>query len=364
MVTHRQLQSAPAWLPQAARLYLAHTEGGVSLRALARIEGCHPSTVMRQVRRVETRRDDPLIDDALSRLGGQVAQPESHKETPYMSSTMRSCRPVADEATISREALRILRRLNEPGSFMAVARDMEKAAILRESAEGQTTRTAVVDRSVAEAFALKDWIVCRNRGRVTIYDISTAGRAALKRLQALEAARRDGATEPASAFAEQHRDWDEGKTARAERIRFNRAESPLSILARRKEKDGKPFLTHDLVAAGERLREDFEVAQLGPRVAQNWDRFLTGGDRGAFFGHDGPAEGASAARARVNAALRELGPGLGDVALRCCCFLEGLEQAEKRMGWSARSGKIVLRIALQRLKRHYETLGDHGGMIG
>ena len=34
--------------------------------------------------------------------------------------------------------------------------------------------------------------------------------------------------------------------------------------------------------AGERLREDFELAQLGPRVAQNWDRFINGGDRGAF----------------------------------------------------------------------------------
>jgi len=52
------------------------------------------------------------------------------------------------------------------------------------------------------------------------------------------------------------------------------------------------------------------------------------------------------------------------VALRCCCYLEGLETAEKKMGWSARSGKIVLRIALHRLKRHYERLGRDAGLIG
>jgi hypothetical protein len=67
----------------------------------------------------------------------------------------------------------------------------------------------------------------------------------------------------------------------------------------------------------------------------------------------------------VAAALRDLGPGLGDTALRVCCYLEGLEATEKRMGWSARSGKIVLRIALQRLARHYEeTYGPGGGLIG
>ncbi|MFC6586305.1 DUF6456 domain-containing protein [Sulfitobacter pacificus] len=74
---------------------------------------------------------------------------------------------------------------------------------------------------------------------------------------------------------------------------------------------------------------------------------------------------AAEARARVTAALADLGPGLSDVALRCCCYLEGLEAAEKRLGWSARSGKVVLRIALMRLKRHYdETVGPGGPMIG
>ena len=71
------------------------------------------------------------------------------------------------------------------------------------------------------------------------------------------------------------------------------------------------------------------------------------------------------ARARVAAALEELGPGLSDIVLRCCCYLEGLETAEKRLGWSARSAKIVLRIALIRLRKHYdETLGPGGAMIG
>ena len=117
--------------------------------------------------------------------------------------------------------------------------------------------------------------------------------------------------------------------------------------------------------AAERLREDFELAQMGPRVAQNWERFLTGGDRGGFQNDAGLAQGPRAARDRVAAALRDLGPGLGDVALRVCCFLEGIEAAEQRMGWAARSGKIVLRIALQRLRRHYdETYGKHGPLIG
>lgn len=117
--------------------------------------------------------------------------------------------------------------------------------------------------------------------------------------------------------------------------------------------------------AGERLREDFELAQLGPRVAQNWERFMTGGDRGGFNPNAGTTGGSERARDRVALALRDLGPGLGDMVLRCCCFLEGLETAEKRLGWSARSGKIVLRIALQRLKRHYdETYGGASPLIG
>ncbi len=234
-----------------------------------------------------------------------------------------------------------------------------------------TVRTAVVDRTIAQAFALKDWIAVQKAGRVTTYEITAAGRSALKRLLAEDQdARATGFAEAQTPFGEQHRVWDERavmepRSRTPRRMRFNLAESPLAVLARRKEKDGSPFLSPELVAAGERLREDFELAQMGPRVAQNWDRFLTAGDRGSFVGEGGAGGGSGRARDRVAAALRDLGPGLGDMVLRCCCFLEGLEVAEKRMGWSARSGKIVLRIALQRLKRHYdETYGGKAPLIG
>ncbi len=52
----------PTWLPEEARRYLAHTAQRQPIRALARENHVHPSTVLRQVRRCEVRRDDPLVD--------------------------------------------------------------------------------------------------------------------------------------------------------------------------------------------------------------------------------------------------------------------------------------------------------------
>ncbi|WP_367383395.1 DUF6456 domain-containing protein [Roseobacter sp. HKCCD8198] len=267
---------------------------------------------------------------------------------------------VSDEPTINREARRILRRLCEKDAVLVVAQDMDKAVVLRTGHDGTQTRTAVVERTVAQAFALKDWISTTRRGRVSTYQITAMGKSALKRLIDEDRRRRHAGMELAEAatpFRAQHQVWGE-RTVReggaSRKLRVNLAESPLAGVARRKGADGKPFLTMDLVQAGEKLREDFERAQMGPRVAQNWDRFLTGGDRGGFLSDSGLAEGPRAARQRVSDAMDELGPGLSDVVMRVCCFLEGLESAEKRLGWSARSGKIVLKIGLQRLLQHYE----------
>ncbi|MEJ6394891.1 DUF6456 domain-containing protein [Gymnodinialimonas sp. 2305UL16-5] len=370
-MTHATASSAPAalpfpdWVPESARQYLAHVADGLSFRDIAKTTGQAPSTICRRVRQIEARRDDPLIDEALSSLTEIVKHAHhthktSAKEIRRMTAPIRT--PINDETLIAREARRILRRLCETGAVLAVAQDMDKAVVIRQGTDGEQTRTAVVDRQVAQAFAIKDWISCLKKGRISRYSITATGKSALKRLLDEDRKRRFGTAgfaEGPTAFQGQHAAWGSRKITPEEgaaprQMRVNLAESPLGALARRKGPDGKPFLGPELVQAGERLREDFERAHMGPRVGQNWERFLTGSDRGGFLGDSGIAEGPRAARQRVSDALDVLGPGLADVVLRVCCFLEGLESAEKRLGWSARSGKVVLKIGLQRLLQHYE----------
>jgi len=360
----------PAWVPEGAQRYLAHTETGQSIRDIARSAGCHASTILRQIRRIEMRRDDPLVDAALQSLAETHFADPTDAACGVLSASQEDAAAAEDEE-FHREALRILRRLCETGSVLAVAEEMDKAVVVRDSGDGGATRTAVVECKIAQALALKDWISCDNPGRISRYRISTSGRTALSQLVAdaenkARARNEFGMAEAQSPFhAKTMRGQAEGtKSDRSRRIRYSAAESPLIALARRRDRDGKPFLDEELVSAGERLREDFELAQIGPQVAQNWDHFLTAGGRGSFGSEAHGGRGSSDARDRVARALSDLGPGLSDVALRCCCYLEGLELAEKRMGWSARSGKIVLRIALQRLKRHYETQAERNRLIG
>lgn len=365
MLTELNAQ-VPDWVPDNAARYLAHTEGGLPIRELARLAGCHASTVLRQIRRLESRRDDTLVDEALRHLGKslfRLDRQQRDEDGPIMIQTRTKIDLPADELKLCAESLRILRRLAENGAVLAVAENLENAVVVRQTPAG-TQRTAVVARGIAQAMALKNWIACETTGKIMRYQITTAGRAELARLSGGNAS---GLAEAPANFSDQHREFDQRTVLDDEggrrQIRYNTSESPLTSLARRKDKNGMPFLSEELVSAGERLREDFELAQMGPRVAQNWDRFLTVSDKGGLHSHQRDG-GSGAARDRVAAALRALGPGLGDVVLRCCCFLEGLETAEKRMGWSARSGKIVLRIALQRLSKHYESLDPRYHMIG
>ncbi|MGJ8583253.1 MAG: DUF6456 domain-containing protein [Marinosulfonomonas sp.] len=359
----------PNWLPVPVQNYLWHTEHGFPIRELARRTGCHASTILRQIRKTEARRDDPLVDTALIWLGQDHSVParpthSNEKDFNTMNMQTNTQSPIADPDHIARESKRILRRLCEPAACLAVASEMEKAVVVRETTDGRTIRTAITDRPVVHAMALNDWIASAAGGRISRYQITPAGRGALKRMLDEDQSNATGFAEARATFdgswADPQMAFDDPSTSRS--ARYSLAESPVSAIARRKDKAGNPFLSADLVAVAERVREDFELARMGQPAVQNWEPFLNGGGQASPQTPD-PRDGAAAARARVGNALRDLGPGLGDVVLRVCCYMDGVETAEKRMGWSARSGKIVLRIALQRLKRHYEQLGN-SALIG
>jgi hypothetical protein len=141
-------------------------------------------------------------------------------------------------------------------------------------------------------------------------------------------------------------------------------ESPLAILSRRRSGTGEPFLSRELVAVADRFREDLLVAQKEEASPPDWAGFLA-----RLPGAPPPAapprrrSGAARARPRIERALIDLGPGLADVAVWTCGFHEGLEQVEKRLNWSARSGKVVLRIALERLQQHYRSVEVREGLV-
>lgn len=145
------------------------------------------------------------------------------------------------------------------------------------------------------------------------------------------------------------------EASRPNRPLENIAESPLAWLRRRRDKSGAQLIDDVQFGAGERLRADFEHGQLSPRVTANWSALGGSGARGTGS-RQSTAElrdSVVAARERVGRAFSAVGPELARVLLDVCCHLKGLEQLEKEAGWPQRSAKIILRMALDALARHY-----------
>ncbi|WP_153769819.1 DUF6456 domain-containing protein [Labrenzia sp. CE80] len=197
-------------------------------------------------------------------------------------------------------------------------------------------------------------------GRHQTLILSSAGRLALKRW--LSAG--DG-------YFEQHREirllnvadpQGGGRTA----VPVNLCESPLAWLASRKDRNGRSLLDRAQVEAGERLRADYGFARLMPTMSGGW---RTGGG-GGTTGNRGRAADLSddviAARQRVERVLTGLEPVLAGLLVDVCCHLKGLTAVEVERGWPARSGKVVLQIALTGLASRYgyvTTAGNGDGRI-
>lgn len=130
-------------------------------------------------------------------------------------------------------------------------------------------------------------------------------------------------------------------------VTVNLAESPLGWLFSRGLVNQRQF------DAGERLRCDWERAQLSPRVTMSWDQAPVARGRGGGA-HAPDLNGAQLdAKKRFEAAVAAAGPGLADMLWRIVCAGEGMREAETALGWPARAGRVVLTLALDRVAAYY-----------
>lgn len=243
-----------------------------------------------------------------------------------------------------REVRRIFRRLSEPG--YRVDEMPDGRAGLFGPGDGKRP-LATVDADIWNECRARDLVEPVEGAARRCWRASDAGRALYRRLSA-----------EADPFRAQHQLAGERRFRTEEgevSLAVNEAETPLGWLRRRKGADGKPLIGDTQFEAGEKLRADFTLGQMNPRVTADWSG--AGGRSGTRRGPmRDPAEIANhalAARERVARAIEAAGPHLGDILLSVCCHLEGLEAAERGFGWPKRSGKLVLQIALDRLAAHY-----------
>jgi hypothetical protein len=127
----------------------------------------------------------------------------------------------------------------------------------------------------------------------------------------------------------------------------NAAESPLGWLLAR------GLVSRRQYEAGERLRFDWERAQLAPRVTMAWDSAPIARGRGGSASEPDLTGAQIDAKRRFEDAIANAGPGLSDILWRVVCAGEGMRDAETALGWPARAGKLVLTIALDRIAAYY-----------
>ncbi len=138
-------------------------------------------------------------------------------------------------------------------------------------------------------------------------------------------------------------------------VTVNANESPLTRLMAIKTKTGSPWLEAEAFSAAERLRMDFTKGQFMQRVTSSWDPTSSSQSSGGSGGMTDLSDLAIDARKRVERALQIVGPELAGVLTDVCCFLKGLQAVEKERNWPPRSAKLMLRVALDLLARHYGT---------
>lgn len=238
------------------------------------------------------------------------------------------------EGEIVREARRVFRLMSVPGAFLV----RQLAGDYRVMLHGAERFGGLIPAAVVDAFARRGWI--RRAGEEHPYVMSDAGCGWFAREMAGE-----------SPFAAQHqirvgKRLREGDGVICD-VTVNAAESPLARLHHKNRISGLQF------DAGEKLRRDFTMAQLAPRLGLDLTAPFVGGKRGYKRDTAFMSDAVVAAKQRFAKAMKAVGPGLSDVLFDVVCHLRDMQEAERARNWPHRSSLVVLSLALDRLALHY-----------
>jgi hypothetical protein len=236
------------------------------------------------------------------------------------------------DGELHREARRVLHKMLGDGAVL-VRLDDGRYTIERDGVADRLRITQVY----VSGFRARDWISPRGTAPQS-FVLSEAGAAWLRRTFA-----------EGDPFTAQHQQRvprmivDPDGLERI--VNANEAESPITWLKARNMIDAAQF------DAAEKLRRDYTIAQLAPRLGVDLTAPIVLGRRGQKKAH--LTETVIAAKQRFSRAMSAVGPGLNDLLFDVCCHLVGLEDAEEELNWPKSTGKVVLTLALDRLALHY-----------
>jgi hypothetical protein len=268
----------------------------------------------------------------------------SKRERSHSRSGKAGC-PANATGALSAGARRLLTQLGEGRAAMEAIAD-DAVVLVSPDARGVSLSGSRFPLAAATALVDSDLAAWQDMGKARRLVLTDAGAARLRR-----AAAPDG-----HGFLGQHRELepqeiDDPHGGRTGVLRDG-WESPLAWLRRRKDSAGQPLIGAAAFAAGERFRADLTLARTLPRVTADWSGI---GGRGGSpsTGPELILDRVLAARQRIDAAAKAVGPELAGLLIDVCGFLKGLEDVERERRWPARSAKVVLGIALDRLATHY-----------
>lgn len=234
-----------------------------------------------------------------------------------------------------------LKMLSQRGAKLVI---LSNGAAIEAPRKGADVAVAWVDATQIPALDAAGWLTCIGNCR---FILSPAGRS-IVRLMKAGPSPAEATNGPASAPLPP-------LPLVAARVA---PESPLAWMRTHKDRNGKPLLNDEAFAAGERLRADFDAAQMLPRTTVDWEAIpRTGDERRGMAGVERErGGGAAAAQVRVRRALAALPPELVGIVMDVCCFGHGLQDAEKSNAMPRRSAHCLLGITLNMLARHYGLL--------